>query len=520
MQACASLVDARLLVGAEKRMLESVEPLSKSDALAVRMAIAEGRDVLGEAYMSVNSASSRRSRGETYTPADLVESMIRIAHEVRTPGRVVDVGCGSGRYAVASARVFPEASIIAVDSSPMATLMCKATVCALGLQERIQVILGDFTTVELPECSALTPTLWIGNPPYVRHHDIASDQKRWLASKAKELGVKSSGLSGLHAYFVLSIADRVKKNDFGVLVTSAEWLDVKYGRMVRSLLAERLGLFDLRIYDKGKRAFKNVDTTSVVFAFDVSRVREDDWNVVVSSAEDDGAVRYLGIDQVKACGKWSLLLTEKSRVKQPLGYVRLGDFARVHRGIVTGANKFWVSASHEDPIMKFTIPVVSHAREIMTGSATLETEGLARLVTLPESLNELSEEESESVQRFIEKGEELGVDKGYVARSRKCWWSIPVGEPATILMTYMARRPPVFVANPKGVRSLNVVHGIYPKITLSERAVLELVEYLNRCVSQTEGRTYCGGLTKFEPSEVEALWVPSPEMLEEGSWRS
>ena len=87
-------------------------------------------------------------------------------------------------------------------------------------------------------------------------------------------------------------------------------------------------------------------------------------------------------------------------------------------------------------------------------------------------------------------------------------------------MTYMARRAPVFIANPERIRSLNVVHGIYPLVELSDFAVSGLVAYLNSSVARSEGRTYSGGLTKFEPREVENLWVPSPAMLEEGSWRS
>jgi hypothetical protein len=40
-----------------------------------------------------------------------------------------------------------------------------------------------------------------------------------------------------------------------------------------------------------------------------------------------------------------------------------------------------------------------------------------------------------------------------------------------------------------------------------------LVHYLSRTVTQAEGRTYSGGLTKFEPKEVERLLVPEPATL-------
>ena len=40
-----------------------------------------------------------------------------------------------------------------------------------------------------------------------------------------------------------------------------------------------------------------------------------------------------------------------------------------------------------------------------------------------------------------------------------------------------------------------------------------LVQYLSKTVTQAEGRTYAGGLTKREPREVECLLVPEPSVL-------
>jgi adenine-specific DNA-methyltransferase len=36
---------------------------------------------------------------------------------------------------------------------------------------------------------------------------------------------------------------------------------------------------------------------------------------------------------------------------------------------------------------------------------------------------------------------------------------------------------------------------------------------LSRTVSTNDGRTYAGGLTKFEPREMERLLVPHPDFL-------
>jgi hypothetical protein len=91
-----------------------------------------------------------------------------------------------------------------------------------------------------------------------------------------------------------------------------------------------------------------------------------------------------------------------------------------------------------------------------------------------------------------------------------------VGAPAPpIIATYMARQPPAFALNPRGFRILNVLHGLHPKTQLSTVQMTGLVRYLNsiRESLRGQGRTYHGGLEKFEPREMEAIQVPPPERL-------
>ena len=80
-------------------------------------------------------------------------------------------------------------------------------------------------------------------------------------------------------------------------------------------------------------------------------------------------------------------------------------------------------------------------------------------------------------------------------------------------MTYMARRAPVFVRNVCGARILNIAHGLYPRISLSEDDLALIIRWLNANVSLGGGRTYAGGLTKFEPREVMRLPIPHLERL-------
>jgi hypothetical protein len=77
----------------------------------------------------------------------------------------------------------------------------------------------------------------------------------------------------------------------------------------------------------------------------------------------------------------------------------------------------------------------------------------------------------------------------------------------------MARRPPAFVINRVAARHINVAHGLYPRQPMPGRAIGRLAAALRATVTTDSGRTYAGGLTKFEPREMERLPVPAPEVL-------
>ncbi len=125
----------------------------------------------------------------------------------------------------------------------------------------------------------------------------------------------------------------------------------------------------------------------------------------------------------------------------------------------------------------------------------------------------LSRQEREQIDTFLNWARALGAPSGFIARYRKAWWSVGLREPAPILATYMARRPPRFVRNSAKVRHINIAHGLYPREQLLDEQLRALAMHLSRATSLTEGRTYAGGLTKFEPREMERLLVPRPELL-------
>jgi hypothetical protein len=72
----------------------------------------------------------------------------------------------------------------------------------------------------------------------------------------------------------------------------------------------------------------------------------------------------------------------------------------------------------------------------------------------------------------------------------------------------MARQAPAFVRNLADARHINIAHGIYPREDVSASVLDRIAAALREVVHVGHGRTYAGGLTKFEPKEIERLLIP------------
>ena len=216
---------------AEAKLVTSLPDVKASEVSALRNKIRDGGDPLGEAFCTIRSAEVRRESGAIYTPYKIVEAMVGWAATIGAPDRIVDPGAGSGRFLIEAGRQFKRASLVAVETDPLAALLTRANIAAVGMFDRTSVLLKDFRSAEFEQIDGRT--LYIGNPPYVRHHLIDGEWKRWLKEQSAELGLKASSLAGLHVYFFLAIARWAKAGDYGALISAAEWLDVNYGQLAR-----------------------------------------------------------------------------------------------------------------------------------------------------------------------------------------------------------------------------------------------------------------------------------------------
>ena len=502
--ACGAADLGGTLSPAELALARAVGSTTRRAGGRVRAAIRDGEDPLGEFFCRIQPTSNRRKLGAFYTGFEIVDAMMKWIFE-QDPYRIVDPGCGSGRFSVAAAKRRKSLAVIAIDIDPVATLLTRAALAAVGASNA-RVVHGDYLEIEIPRIEQRTA--FVGNPPYVRHHHLEARTKEHMASLAKCAGYPFSRLAGLHALFYLAtLALHAQRGDIGSFVTSSEWLDVGYGSLIREAFTNGLGGQSLTVFDPEAIPFLDAMTTAAITTFKIGRPTNSIRLARVSSSEELGQLdfgRRIKRSELSKATRWTALLRGPAERD---GAPRIGSVFRVSRGQVTGANDYFVmhrARARELGIEEFCVPIVASAEEVFQAGCVLrDTPQRKVALEIPKDI-ELSRHAA--LGAYISAGEAAKVNQRYVARHRQPWYALAFPRPP-IVATYMARQAPHFARNPDGLGVLNIAHGLYPRRQLDEETLDKAVAELNARRKQYvgRGRTYHGGLEKFEPREMENL---------------
>jgi len=505
----------------ESAVVAGIKPCEdKALVRQFRNAITEGNDPLGDCFCKLRDAVDRRRYGQTFTPAGIVSTMIRKAQaEAEQAGafaQVVDSGAGTGRFALEAGRAFRKANILAIEPDPVCAVLLRANLAVAGMRDRATVLVSDFRDVQLPSRGR---QLFIGNPPYVRHHEIGEDWKKWYAATMRTLGAdKASKLAGLHLHFFARVGEIAKPGDVGIFVTAAEWTDTNYGAALRASLCARLGGVSVHVVDAKAEPFPGVMTTAAITVFHPHQFPTAIKLQAVANVRDldglaGGVIR--SASDLASASKWYPRFFSPATVhvlNAPRSGTRVGSLFRVSRGQVTGANHIWIAGEKAVNLpARFLLPCVTGAKELFAasedGGQLKHLDHLKRVVNLPRDLDTLSRWERGAVDAFLAWAEQEGGNCGYIATHRSPWWAIRLLPAAPIVCTYMARRPPVFIRNIAGASLLNIAHGLYPRVPMSEADLDNACTALNKASCLKDGRVYAGGLTKFEPSAIEDMLI-------------
>lgn len=513
-QTLAEPGDAGSLRGAFAQVLAEVEAEARRGA-----AWADGVDVLGAAYERLLPGEERRSAGQFFTPPWAAELMA--AWLLSEPTRLLlDPGCGSGALLMAAARDPRRrgARLLGIERDPLALRMARMN-CALRGIEHCELRPADFLLDPLSE----RPDAVICNPPYSRHHEIPPAEKAAIHEGfQRRLGLRLSRLAALHVLFLVRAVEVCEEGGRLAFITPSDWLDVRYGEAVKRFLLGHVSVDAVVLLDPDHLLFDGVLTTVAIWLMRKDRRPQARTKVVRlgHTLPPPGAVLAslagrgtLGVEEVSLAGrgKWSRpMLTDE-------GGVRLGDVARIRRGIATGCNRFFVLSEarrRELGIPREQLRACIASPRLVEGSELRPADLEALADDVPRwaiDCRDPGEEARDSpLGAYLRWGKQvLKAHAGYLARRRFPWYALEQRGDCPILFTYFNRARPRFLRNQAGAVPLNTWLIVEPAPGVDPD---ELFAALTRpgVTAQLErgARVYGGGLWKLEPSELAEVRLP------------
>lgn len=498
--------------------------------------ILENPDVLEVIYDSIVPARYRKNFGQFFTPPAVAKFMADWVLENEGTDTILDPAVGTG--------IFPSKIIehlkvkdkigrptfCGIDLDP---LMLNAAEIKINIANSdkldIKLISGDFlkTSPLNGVCGITKFDALICNPPYLKFHGF---DREIISLFEKEHGLRLSKLTNIFTLFFIHAYYFLKDGGKMVFITPSEFLSTRYGEVLKKFFICNTKIEAFILFDVEEVIFNKGLTTACITLLRKERGKGDNKVKFVRVKEGVNLDRLLeclkqgksssGIKITEVCqkslkpeNKW-MRYFENHDLKYLEKLPRLKKIAKVDRGIATGHNQFFTLSRADvkkwEIEEKFLKPVISKATQCQ--SIEFNESDFERLKAKNEKMYLLYcfEIPTRNLQRYIEYGKSLGVDKRYLTLHRKPWYSMERKKSAPILATVFSRKKMRFIFNKVEALNLAAFHCIYPNFE-DEKMIKALLAYFVSDISKElmtiERRVYGGGLYKFEPRDLENIPV-------------
>ncbi|MDT8390005.1 MAG: XamI family restriction endonuclease [Lentisphaeria bacterium] len=513
-----------------------------------------------EAQLTIDDSRKQIDRnrmGQFSTPFRLACEMLLDAKSMIEPGNSIsflEPALGSGVF-FSALDALEEKSAIKLATGVEVDAEYAAVASKFWGAPPFEVRVCDFLDFAISEKNSESYNLLTTNPPYVRHHHLASSTKLNLQRHIrKTLDLSPSGLSGLYVYFILLSHQVLGDNAVASWLIPSEFLAVNYGKVLRQYLLTKVSLVRIHQFSPVDVQFDDALVSSCIVTY-VKRIPEKSHRFEFSSG---GSLhrpeqrQSASISQLSPEQKWSFCKKAAGTVNAyKKNGVRIGDLFGVKRGIATGANDFFIidqkTIRRYDIPEQFLRPILPSPRYVNKQVITAKPNGLPDIENAKFLLDcrlppEQIKTDYKGLWEYLQKGEDDGVATAYICAHRKYWYLQEYRPPPMFFATYMSRsrsgekNPFRFFLNFSNAIATNVFLFLYPKPALLAaidsktermREMLDLFSSLSREYIVEGGRTYGGGLHKLEPRELANLYFPhKPEwmnvrkQLEFPSWES
>ncbi|MEM3846435.1 MAG: N-6 DNA methylase [Candidatus Parvarchaeota archaeon] len=374
----------------------------------------------------------------------------------------------------------------------------------------------------------------ICNPPYVKSNRILN-KTAYLTYLNQKFNYQINGKTGLDGFFLLKAVKLLNEDGTLVFITPSEFLNSGYGTDIKRYLLKDLKIDALIYLDTNSFIFEDGMSSALITVAHKSKDSQnlhkikfiklkeiDALNRISPTLDIDNSQMDISVQEylqkeLDPAEKWlpKFSFNNGNRGKQA-SYIKLKDLFVVHRGIATGANKFFTLSPEEAKYWnipeKYLQPVICKASYASLPAFTQSNYSQLSKSGKKTLLLSINEENPEGVDDYLQYGLKMGVDKTFLNSRRKKWFFIENREPPQLFAKVFRRDGFVFILNTANVKNLTCFHGLYPKVNdirISKALILYSLTSKGQLAIQEQTRKYAGGLNKLEPKDIENILIPN-----------
>ncbi|MBV9470532.1 MAG: N-6 DNA methylase [Abitibacteriaceae bacterium] len=471
-----------------------------------------------------------RERGQFWTPNWVAEAMVAYVSNGNAR-EIFDPAVGVGAFFHAAKNIESEIGrkLGLFGNEIDASVLQQSLTTGLQQADLAGVRIQDFTSFKPQN---LLPAI-VANPPYIRHHRLSAETKVYLRRLSREiLGFSLDGRTGYHVYFLIHALNLLAEFGRLAFIIPADTFEGIFAHKLWHWITCHYRLDAVVTFDPAASPFPHVDTNAVIVLIKKAPPQNRLWWARVNKPEGEELKRWvLSNFETPKCNSIAIhdrslaeaIRTGLSRSPQEEIHAGpiLGDYAKVLRGIATGANEFFFLTRKQAADISvpdtYLLPAIGRTRDVETDIITAETMQRLDLKGRPTLLLSIDGRPETSLpitlQNYLSLGKELDLPNRALIKTRRPWYKMEVRDAPPILFAYLGRRNVRFIRNKVDAMPLTGFLCVYPHYHNEE-----FIEQLWQVLQHPEtiknlakvGKSYGSGAIKVEPRALEKLPLPEP----------
>ena len=466
---------------------------------------------LEQKYIASTTLDHRKKYAQFFTPEKIAEFMCHWVLQGKQKTRVLEPAYGLGIFS----RVLAQNTALPVDAYEIDGRIFASAVTARP--NGVNLWNEDYFACDWNEKYDAI----ICNPPYLKFHDY--DNATYIPDVNSHLGTKLNGFTNLYTLFLLKSIAQLQEGGRLAYIIPSEFLNSDYGVEVKRALIQSNTLQYIIVVNFTECAFDDALTTACILLCERTtgseRVRFSLVNNIERLNTCLGEYVEYETSALDANIKWKSYYEEGNSSKYS-HLVPFSKFAKVSRGIATGANEYFTFKPSkadeynipEECLMPCICKAVDAPQTFFTHNDFTKLSNGDKAVYL---FNGSVADTNTSVLRYIRLGEDSGINKRYLTASRSPWYAIENRPPAPIWVSVFNRSGLRFIRNEANIYNLTTFHCVYPKADGVDVDVLfaYLITDVAKEIFLDNSRQYGNGLVKFEPNDLNKGMVADLALL-------